>query len=451
MQPRNLALEMLNTLDRHSGYPEYYLERAYERDSGLTDRDRAFTTHLIQGVLRWRIRLDWIIERTARFPFRKIDPPVLNVLRLALYQIFFMDRVPDSAAVNEAVKQVKTLAAVHVVKSANGILRQICREKNVVILPDRSQNPVRHLSIRYSYPEWLVTKWVRELGQEAAEGLLAAGNRIPGMVVRTNTLRIARSELIRCLEREGISAGPTRYSPDGVVLEGIKGPITQSPSFRSGLFQVQGEAAQVCSHLLFPRPGERVLDVCSGVGGKGTHMAQMMKDRGRILAVDRSHIKLLKLADTSRRLGIRSLAPVVCDAGRGLSTAFMCAFDRIMVDGPCSALGVIARHPDAKWNRGGHDILRLSALQKQILEESLPLLRGGGRLLYATCTLSREENEEVVESVLSGHREVNLVNLQDCAAEWAQDLVDGSGFLKAFPHVHGTDGFFGALFEKRGT
>jgi 16S rRNA (cytosine967-C5)-methyltransferase len=441
---------VLNRLDLHSIPTENYLVELFQRDLRLSERDRAFTVHLIQGVLRWRLRLDWIIEKTASFPFRKIENPVLNVLRLALYQIFFMDRVPDSAAVNEAVKQVKTIAENHVVRSVNGILRQVCRDKEQVVFPPREAGLARYLSVRHSFPEWLVRKWLKEVGPGTTEGLLEASNLVPRLVVRTNTLKIRRHALIRYLEGEGLSAGPAHYAPDGVILEGNRGPVDRIPGFQSGLFQVQGEMAQVCSQLLSPRPGEEILDLCSGVGGKSTHMAQMMENSGRILALDRSPGKLIKLAENSRRLGIRTIESVVGDASEDLANMVRMRFDRIMVDGPCSALGIISRHPDVKWNRDENDIFRLSSLQMKILSGSVPLLVEGGRMLYVTCTLSRTENEGVVEGFLREQREMKLIDLRADSPEWCSELLDDSGFLKSYPHVHGTEGFFGALFEKQG-
>ncbi len=440
---------MLNRLDLHSIPLENYLVEAFHGNPRLSDRDRAFTVHLIQGVLRWRLRLDWIIEKTARFPFRKIEAPVLNVLRLALYQILFMDRVPDSAAVNEAVKQVKAFSGSHVAGSVNGILRQACREKDQVVFPPRENGLARFLSVRHSFPEWLVRKWLKEIGSLDTERLLEAGNRIPELVVRANTLKIRRRDLIRYLEGEGLSAVPARYAPEGLILESFKGPVDGLPGFQSGLFQVQGEMAQVCSWLLSPKPGEKILDLCSGVGGKATHMAQMIGNRGGIVALDRSPGKLIKLAENSRRLGTHAIEPLVGDASEDLANMFRMYFDRIMVDGPCSALGIISRHPDIKWNRDERDILRFSSLQRKILSGSVPLLKEGGKLLYVTCTISREENEAVAEGLLRDHREMKLVDLRSDAPEWCAELIDESGFLKSFPHVHETEGFFGALFEKQ--
>ena len=450
MIPRDLALAALNSSDYSPGFSERYLKRAFQQDPHLSERDRAFTVHLIQGVFRWRLRLDWFIKQTIRFSFNKIEPPILNVLRIALYQIFFMDRVPESAAVNEAVKQARSWGRREAVGFVNGILRHICRKKGQISFPDRKKDRVHYLSVFYSYPTWLVEKWIRELGIDSAERLLEAGNRIPGLVVRGNSLKVDRPGLIKLLGEQGVTGIPTLYSPDGINVEGFGGPVNQLRAFKEGLLQVQGEAAQVCSHLLSPGQGESVLDLCAGLGGKSTHIAQIMEDSGSIAALDKSYGRLVSLAENSRRLGIDCIHPVVADASGHLSSLFRCAFDRVFIDGPCSGLGVISRHPDGKWNKDEKGIERLRLLQTTILDKAVPLLRKGGTMLYVTCTISREENEEVVTDFLGKNLGMALENLKDHVPKWGVALIDGEGFLKTLPHVHGMDGFFGALFRKVG-
>lgn len=449
MIPRNLALAALNSLDHDAGFPERFLDRAFRQEPYLDERDRAFTVHLVQGVLRWRLRLDWIIKQFTRFPFKSIEPPILNILRLAVYQMFFMDRIPESAAVNEAVKQARGNDRKYVAGFVNGILRHICRQREHIIFPERGNDLVRYLSVFYSYPAWLVKKWIRELGVDSAERLLAAGNRIPSLVIRANTLKISRADLVERFKRERIIARPTRYSPEGIEIESPCGPVNRLKAFEEGLFQVQGEAAQICSHFLSPMKGERILDICAGLGGKSTHLAELTGDRGWILALDISHSRLVSFGHNIRRLEIDCVHPVVADACDHLSSLFHSAFDKIFVDGPCSALGVISRHPDGKWARNERDIKRLSLLQTKILNEAAPLLRKGGKLLYITCTISSEENEQVVRSFLKKNREMTLENLKNHVPTWGLDLIDNQGFYKALPHIHGMDGFFGALFTKK--
>jgi len=448
-KPRDLALQALNRLSRKAALSDRVLDDLFRSAPDLDDRDRAFISHLFLGVLRWRLRLDWIIEQNLDFPLRKIDSSVLNILRLAVYQVLFMSKVPESAAVDEAVKQVKLKQPRHVVSFVNGILRAICRRKDAAVFPDPRKDPVLYLSRFYSYPEWLVLKWVRERGREVTENLLAAGNQIPGIVLRTNQLKVTRPELLERLEKDGILGSPTSFSPQGLRLEDLKGRVDELSSFRDGLFQVQDEAAQIASFLLAPQPGEPVLDVCAGFGGKSTHLAELMKDRGRVIALDRDARRLLSLEINRIRLGIKNVFPLTADATQEISSLFRTLFDAILVDAPCSGLGVLSRHPDAKWNKSEADLRRLADLQQTIISRAIPLLRTGGKLLYVVCTISKEENEEVVRQSLERHREIVLGDLSEEAPEWARSLIDEEGFFRTFPHKHGMDGFFAALFRKK--
>jgi 16S rRNA (cytosine967-C5)-methyltransferase len=445
---RDLALRVLNSLDLRQGFPEPYLDRAFRGDPSLNERDRAFSVHLVQGVFRWRLRLDWIIRKAVNFPFKKIEPSVLNILRIALFQIFFMDRVPESAAVNEAVRQAGDMGRRHVAGFVNGILRNICRRKDGYAFPDSENDPVTYLSVFYSYPAWLVKKWIRELGMDSVGHLLEAGNRIPGLVIRCNSLKIDRQGLIKRLKEEGVTGKATPHAPEGLRISGVKGPVNNLKAFKEGLFQVQDESAQVCAHLLSPGPGERILDLCAGLGGKSTHIAQLAGNRKLVVALDISHNRLIRLSDSSSRLGIGCIRPVVADARDRLSSLFRCLFDKILIDGPCSGLGTLSRHPDGKWTKTEDHINRLAQLQKSLLNQAVPLLRKGGKMLYVTCTISRQENENVVSDFLAKNRGIALENLKDHVPDWGLDLIDDNGFFKTLPHVHGMDGFFGALFTK---
>ena len=436
-------------MSRGGPLSDWILDDLFRSSPDLDERDRAFIGHLFLGVLRWKLRLDWIIEKHLEFPIRKIDPSVLNILRLAVYQLLFMNKVPESAAVDEAVKQAKLKHPRHVVSFVNGILRSICRHKEDTPFPDPKQDPVEYLSRFHSYPEWLVRKWVHEWGLEAAEDLLAAGNVIPEFVIRTNPLKISRPELLARLEGEGILGSPTPFSPQGVRLGNHRGRVDELSSFREGLFQVQGEAAQTVSFLLSPRPGESVLDVCAGFGGKSTHLAELMEGQGNVIALDRDAKRLLSLDVNRIRLGIRNVFPLVADATNDNASLFRTRFDAILVDAPCSGLGVLSRHPDAKWNKSEEDLRRLADLQRNMISRAIPLLRKGGKLLFVVCTFSKEENEEVVGQSLAMNRELVLCDLREQSPEWVRSLVDEKGFFRTFPHKHGMEGFFAALFRKK--
>jgi 16S rRNA (cytosine967-C5)-methyltransferase len=449
MNPRNVALEILRVPGGSPGAFERRLEDAFRRHPDMTGRDRAFAVHLVQGVLRWKLRLDWILRCYIRFPFERIEPGVLAVLRIALYQMFFMDRVPGSAAVNEAVKQVGTLRRPHLRGFANGILREIGRRPDAWDFPSREKEFVHHLSVRHSYPEWIVRKWIVELGVGDAERLLEAGNSVSPLILRAAGRPGARDELMGGLSAEGLDVCRTTFSPDGLVVKDPKGPVTGLEAFRKGLCTVQGEAAQIASRLLAPLPGEQVLDLCAGLGGKSTHLADLMGDSGLLLAIDRSSRRLHELALAAKRMGLNCILPVAADAAGEPGRWLRKRFDRVMLDAPCSALGTVSRHPDVKWCRSEEDIVRLSMLQSELLDSAIDLLRPAGRLLYATCTISREENEGVVEACADRHKSVVVEDLRSSAPRWAMHLVDDRGFLRCLPHVHGTEGFFAAMLVKR--
>ncbi len=447
--PRDFALKILNSLANKTDSPDNYLDDLFQTHTYLDERDRAFIVHLVKGIFRWRLRLDWVIGQFTDFPLNRLETPILNILRLALFQIFFLDKVPESAAVNEAVKQVKSSNGPrHIASYVNGLLRNICRHKDKISFPDKDRESVSYLSVFHSYPRWLVDRWIEGFGREFTENLLLSQNNLPRLNVRTNTLLLTRDMLIEYLSEEGVTGKPTTYAPESVILEGFKGRVTELNAFKSGLFQVQDQAAIIMSHLIAPRPGDTMLDICAGLGGKSTHMAALNGGKGNIIAVDINRRRLMTLVYNARRLGIYNIRPVVADASRSLSSAFNVQFDKVILDAPCSGLGTISRHPDIKWNRDEGDIIRLSFMQKTIMNETARVVKKGGRILYVTCTISKEENEDVVEDFLAKNSEMSLENLKRHVPEWGIDLIDDHGFFRTFPHIHHMDGFFGALFTK---
>lgn len=447
-KPRELALKILNG---QAGRPQYYDYEDLFRDYGLDERDRAFANNLVRGVLRWRFRLDWIIEQFSSIPLKKINEKILNILRLSLYQIFFMDRVPESAAVNEAVNLVKAdRRSLHVMSFVNGVLRNICRSKDDIKFPDRESEREKYLSVYYSYPQWLTDKWVNEKGRDFTEAIFSAQNNFPDINIRVNTLKICRNDLIESLVREGIKARPLSWSPQGIILEGFRGRVDALEAFKKGLFQVQDQAAQVVSYLLSVCQGDRVLDICAGFGGKSSHLAELMEGKGQVISLDNNKGRLIKLVESAERLGIKNIRPVEADASGPLSSLFQYRFNRVILDAPCSGLGVISRHPDIKWNRKKEDISRLAAMQKTFLNSAASVVEKGGEILYVVCTISREENEGVVKDFLEANSDISLINLKQCAPKWCLDLIDDGGFYRTYPHVHRMDGFFAALFKMKG-
>ncbi len=449
-KPRELALKTLVSLDKTDSYTGNYLEEIFKSNSGFDERDRAFISNLIQGVVRWKLRLDWIIGQFSKTPVKKIDRTILNILRLAVYQIMFLDRVPESAAVDTAVEQSKAQKGhKHIISFVNGVLRNICRNKESITFPGKSKDPVKYLSRYYSFPLWLSERCLDEFGRDAAEALFNAQNQFPPLHIRTNRLKTDRDLLIKILEDEGIDGTPGEYSPECIILTNFSGRIERLSAFKKGLFQVQDQAAQIVSWLLNPQPGEEILDICAGLGGKSTHLRELMDGLGSVTALDSDKKRLAALRENALRLGISGIKTVAADATSSLLTVLKGTYDRALIDAPCSGLGTIGRHPDIKWNRTEPDIKRISRVQRKILENSTEVVKNGGYLLYVVCTYTREENRTVIDNFLTRSGEFSLVNLKAKIPEWGTNLIDNDGFFRSYPNKHNMDGFFAALLKKK--
>lgn len=448
-KPRNLALDTLISLEKKGEYTGNFLDEIFKSNKDLDKRDRAFVSTLVQGVIRWKLRLDWITDRYASIPMKKIDPLILNILRLALYQILFLDRVPESAAVDRAVAQAKEYKGHrHIVSFVNGILRNICRNKGSIIFPDKKKSPEKYLTYFYSFPLWLSERCLNEFGIDFTEQLFEAQNTLPDLNIRSNSLKLSREELIAILADEGINGESTVYPPECILLKDFTGRIEKPASFKKGFFQVQDRAAQIMSWLIMPAPGDSILDVCAGLGGKSTHLIELMNCKGSVTALDKDINRLKTLRENARRLGIENIKTITVDVTKPFSDKLSSKFDKVLVDAPCSGLGTISRHPDIKWNRSEPDIKRLGRMQKSILANSAAVLKRGGTLLYVVCTYTREENKTVVDNFLRSTEDMTLLDLRDHIPEWGMDLIDNDGFFRSYPNVHKMDGFFAALFKK---
>lgn len=442
---RDSAVEILAKVEKRNAYADILLDKSLN-GSFLSVRDRALLTQLVYGTLRWQGRIDWHLNRSLHRPLADINPYLKSVLRVTLYQILFLDKVPDHAAVNEGVEIAKRYGGKRAGALVNGVVRQILREKNQLQYPDPRDNVADYLSVFWSHPDWLVKKWLDYFGREETEALLKANNDESPLVLRVNRLKGNREALIERLRGKGIDAEPTAWSSQGIRIRSASA-VNQLPGFQEGLFQVQGEASQIVGSLLDPRPGERVLDACAAPGGKTTHLAELMRDKGEIIATDVSARGLEKLRQNVQRLSLTSVHQFCVDVAQGLNGPLASPYDRVLVDAPCSALGTLRSHPEAKWQKSERDIERLSKLQKKLLTGASSYLKSGGVLVYATCTLSREENEEVVEDFLSRHKNFVLEDAGEHLPRTARELACGQYFL-ALPHRHGTDGFFAARLKK---
>jgi 16S rRNA (cytosine967-C5)-methyltransferase len=444
---RQLASEILLKVDTRKAYAGVLLDRSL-KDPVLSERDRALLTELVYGTLRWRGRIDARLNLYFRRGSGDTDPFIRNLLRVAVYQLLFLDKIPDYAAVNEAVDLAKAHGGDKAAGFVNAALRNFLREKGRRTEPRPTNDVQATLATEHSHPQWLVKKWFDYFGREETEALMKANNEMAPLVLRVNSRKSSGEALLALLSKSGISAGATRWSPVGLWVKSHFS-VAQLPGFQEGFFQVQGEASQLVSYLLSPQRGERILDACAAPGGKTTHIAELMADAGEVIALDKSEKGIEKIRENATRLGLASLRAAKSDVCHELPAEFRSPYDRILIDAPCSGLGTLRSHPEIKWHRDESDIKRLSHLQKNIVDRVVHYLKPGGVLVYSTCTLDQEENENIVEDFVEHHEEFVLDDAAGYLPQEASSLVRGSYYL-ALPHRHNTDGFFAARMRKLG-
>lgn len=409
----------------------------------LSPRDSGLAAALVYEVLRHQSYLNWLMK--SRLTAGKAAPELAIILRLGLAQLLFFDRLGEHAVVSETVALAKILLPGRQ-GLVNAVLRGLLRDREAGCpwppSPPVSGDPVRDLALKHSYPEWLTRRLVQHLGAEEVAHLLAAGNRPTPATLRINPLRGKREELQHKLPFE---TTPTAVSPWGLVSREFSGHPENWPGFAEGLFAIQDEASQLIGLLAGElQPGAAVLDACSGLGSKGLHLAALNPE-AVITALDKDQAKLDRLELEAARLGLINIKPAACDLLADPPPAEQ--FDLVLVDAPCTGLGVIRRRPDLKWNKNEEDIVRLAELQQRLLAAATPAVKPGGRLIYGVCSFSREEGPEGAAKFLAAHPNFEIAP----ASDWPDSLrpyLSDEGHLTLWPHRHGTDGFFWAIFEK---
>lgn len=437
---RATAARVLERVERDAAFADIALEAEVARRR-MDPRDTALATELVYGALRWQRYLDWILAPHSRRPLESLDTRVRIALRLAAYQIVFLERVPRFAAVSDAVALARGRPGA--AEFTNAVLRAFARRGAREREPAPPADPVDALALRCSFPTWLAARWVARHGAADAEALMRAMNERPPLTLRVNTLRTDRAVLAtRLAGEEGVATRPTRWAPEGLVADRAGTPAAWG-AFAAGECVVQDEASMLVAHLLEPVAGETVADVCAAPGTKATHLAQLTGDRGRILAFDPHPARLARAREVARRLGISSIEPLDGSV-ETLAPGWRQACDAVLVDAPCTNLGVLRRNPEVKWRRRPEDLAAAAARQAAILEASATMVRPGGRLVYATCSLEPEENDAIARDFLARHPDFTVAP----PAAFAVPL-DADGFLRCLPHVHATDGFTAIRFRRR--
>ncbi len=443
--PRAIAVDILNRVDETDSFAEPILDSHLARDIFNNIHDKRLLTELVYGSLRMKGHLDWIIGHFYSGRLKSLDTGIKNILRTGLYQLIFTDRIPEFAAVDEAVKITKKR---YPGRSGlvNAILRNAIRKKGEIKYPDIDKTPSSHISVVYSHPLWLVERWIEIFGIEETREICKAGNETPPLALRVNRLKTDRNKILKALSDDGFTVRPAQFSPDGIILSHPPVPLRETKYYTMGHIRIQDEASQLITCLVNPKPGEAIIDICAGVGGKTTHMAEMMQNKGMILALDIAHKKIQALKGMSERLGATTIDTLVVDATLEPKEKLQGKFDRALVDAPCSGLGTLRRNPEIKWRMLPEDLESFPPFQKSILKNAGHYLKRGGILVYSTCTIMPEENEDVVEAFLSDNPGFEKIHP---TASISNELIDNEGFFRTYPHRHGTDGFFGAVLVKK--
>jgi 16S rRNA (cytosine967-C5)-methyltransferase len=461
---RRAAAKALVTIDKAGLLADDLFDHMVAREL-LDHRERALMVELVRGVLRYRGTLDWRLGLHSDRRVAKLPILVQTILRLGAYQLLYLDRVPDAAAVHESVQMMK----VHSKRLGhdwsgfiNAVLRALIRSPEPD-WPDVANDPVEAFAVRYSCPKWLVERWYRQWGNEGAETLCRTSIEIPPLTLRVNTLRTSREDLLQEFTAGQIEASPTAVSPVGIQV-GRSSLVTDLPGYAEGRFYVEDEAGQLIPILLDVQAGQRVLDACAAPGGKATHLAALMANRGEIVAVDRVAGRLNRVMDNCRRLGITAVAPVVGDLrmlineGRSLSdpsvrrssrqASLLKPFDRILLDAPCSGLGVLRRHPEGKWYKPPASIAQHRGVQTELLAATSRLLRPGGLLVYSTCSIEPEETESVIDEFCESHPEFRRESVAPWLPPAGLPFVTPRGDLSTMTNRHKMDAFFAARLRR---
>ncbi|MCT6815360.1 16S rRNA (cytosine(967)-C(5))-methyltransferase RsmB [Lysinibacillus fusiformis] len=437
---RDAALSILLAVDKNQAYSNLLLNETIKRHK-IEAKDRALLTELTYGTLQHKMTLDYYLEPFIR---GSIDHWVRWLLRISLYQMQYLTRIPAHAAVNEAVEIAKRRGHRGIASTVNGILRSVLRQ-GVPAITD-IENPIERLAIETSHPIWLVQRFVDNYGLEVATGMLHENNVPPMQTVRVNTTKVTVEQAIAELEAEGLSAKQSDVIPECLHL--TNGQPARTHAFKEGHITIQDESSMIPANVLNPSPGMRVLDMCAAPGGKTTHLAEIMKNEGSILATDLHPHKLDLIDHNTERLGLDIIETAPIDGRKAPEFLQAESYDAVLVDAPCSGLGVMRRKPDIKYTKREEDLENLQTIQLALLDAATKVLKIEGKLVYSTCTVDIQENEGTVKAFLATHPEMEAIQLESLPTKLAEKQANG--MLQVFPQDFGSDGFFVAAFRKKG-
>jgi len=434
---RALAFSAIQRIEADKAYTDIVLSHLFSGD--LSHHDKAFLSELVRGTIRWKKNLDWIVDQLLRTS-NKVPEQLRWILWLGLYQIRLMSRVPNFAAVNESVTLAKKFVGQKWAGVVNGVLRSFIRNPTGIKYPSMNSNPVKSLALRKSYPEWLIRRWINQLGIEETQQLCDAFNEAPSLSVRINSLQTNAETFEDLLHKRKIEYKKSIVR-DFYVLKKLPFDL-QTELLDAGLITIQDESAGLPGLLLAPKPGEIIFDLCAAPGGKSFHAAELANDSARIVSGDINISRIDLLKKTKMRLGIHSVQLIAADAKHFPAASA----DKVLLDAPCSGLGVMRKKPDLRWRKSEEGIRELVFLQRKLLKEAARLLKPGGHLIYSTCTMAPEENENMIHEFLQNNPQFETPSTLN---RFIPQVVTSDGFIKTWPHRHNMDGSFAAIMVKK--
>ncbi|NLI89590.1 MAG: 16S rRNA (cytosine(967)-C(5))-methyltransferase RsmB [Epulopiscium sp.] len=444
---REIVVDILEEVDSKDAYSNIVLNRVLNSYTNLSAVDKGFITEVTNGTIKYSRKIDYIINSFANTPTNKMKPFIRSVLRMSVYQIVFLDKVPDSAVCNEAVKIVKKRKMGKLSGFVNGVLRNIARKHTNISYPDKNTDPVEYLGVVYSFPDWIIELWLKDYPFDLVEKLCLSLNESPEITIRTNNLIKSKDDVKKLLKEARLNVEDGNLAPEALKI--YKGAsVFNLKGFKDGYFTVQDESSMLVSHILNPQKGDMVLDVCAAPGGKSSHIAELMSNQGTIISADIYEHKLDLIESTSKRMGHSIIQTVMQDA-RVENPDYIEKFDRVLVDAPCSGLGILHKKSDIRWNKELSDIKNLVKIQKEILKVSAKYVKPGGIMVYSTCTISHAENQQMVEWILES-LDFELEEINSYIPKELHNEDSKQGYIQIFPFDAGTDGFFMARLRKRG-
>jgi len=439
MNPRYLAIKILQRIDETEAYADFVIHHEMAHFE-FTEQNKKLINEIVHGTLRWKGSLDWLIDQFFIGKIKKSPTAIRYILEITLYQLNYLDKIPQYAAIHEGVSLAKKIGGDYWAKKVNAILRTFLRKKDTIVYPDPKNDPTKYITVKYSHPEWLVHRWLERYGFDETEQLCAHNNITPHISLRVNQSKYTVETVQKILNEYHIVTHNSKVLPEFLVTNRI-GELLQFKPFQDGLFSIQDESAGLVSHLVDPQPNERIIDLCAAPGGKTTHLAELANNQCIIYALDKHYHRLLLIRENVKRLGLSNIHIINVDA---LNVSGIRA-DKVLLDTPCSGLGVLSKRSDLRWKRVPDQINELVRLQSGLLNKAAQLLKKNGILIYSTCTIEPEENEQIIQKFL---QENSNFEIEPPGHYVDKSVVYENKYIYTYPHKHNMDGSFAVRLIK---